>query len=389
MGFPDDFVKVLDFGIAKIFDDDDSEPDPSENEDLIDEDIAGTPKYMAPELFKNKPFTPQSDLYSLGCIAYEMLTGIAPFEGDTLHVTVANHLFSDPPAMGEEFDAYPNLVAAVFKLLAKKAEDRFESAQAVMDVLEHWNEPDVVSSLESEFEDQTETMQRPASGTLNNNGAANAPSASKKAAPAPKAASRSLLMNIMICVLIIVFIGAVIGIILYWTQSTQPAADPATDEIPSTHSASPETGLSQTTLKAIGFVSAGSVINATAYGMLDRGTILHLDELMFGEIDENDLAQQSDKKQAKRPDKTAKKTQQAGPSATNKFTIQYEPKDARFGILNGTGSCSNGKCTVTQENPDKPTQIVFSAKGHVPQSIVLQKNVSSYNVILQKAPGTE
>jgi hypothetical protein len=42
-----------------------------------------------------------------------------------------------------------------------------------------------------------------------------------------------------------------------------------------------------------------------------------------------------------------------------------------------------------QENPDKPTQIVFSAKGHVPQSIVLQKNVSSYKVVLQKAPGTE
>ena len=391
MGFPDDFVKVLDFGIAKIFDDDDSDPEPGENEDLIDEDIAGTPKYMAPELFKNKPFTPQSDLYSLGCIAYEMLTGIAPFDGDTLHVTVAKHLFSEPPEMGPEFDAYPNIVGAVFKLLAKKAEDRFESAQAVMDVLEHWNEPIPVPALASEFEEETETMQRPVPADLSSSTASNVQKSSKQieAVAAPNTASRSLLITILIGVLGIVFIAAVVGIIVYWIRSTQPATEPSVDVVP-TNSPAPKTSeVSQESLNDIAFVSVGSGVNATAYGMLDRGTLLHLDELMFGETNQDSDSQPSEKKPSRHADKTNKKSSSPEDSAAQTFTVQYSPADARFGILNGTGSCSNGTCTVKPVNTDKPTQIVFSSKGYVPKSIVLKGKETTYTVMLQKTPGSE
>ena len=138
-GFPDDFVKVLDFGIAKVITDDEtaaSKPD-----------VAGTPRYMPPEQFKNEPLSPASDLYSIGCIAYEMLTGISPFDGDSLHVIVAKHLFMTPPPMGAEFDQYPNLVSTIFKLLEKKPSTRFASAQEVIHILEHWEDPELIPEM--------------------------------------------------------------------------------------------------------------------------------------------------------------------------------------------------------------------------------------------------
>ncbi len=141
-GFPDDFVKVLDFGIAKIMSED-------ESIDLNKGDMAGTPKYMPPEQFKNEPLTPKADLYSMGCIAYEMLTGVAPFDGETLHVTVAKQLFMTPKSLDESLDIYPNLEAVVFKLLEKDPDNRFESAQTVIDMLEHWNEPSLVPELKN------------------------------------------------------------------------------------------------------------------------------------------------------------------------------------------------------------------------------------------------
>ena len=138
-GFPDDFVKVLDFGIAKIVSDD---------ENLSEKDIpAGTPKYMPPEQFKCKPLTPRADLYSVGCIAYEMLTGVAPFDGESMHNIVAKHLFMTPRSLPADLDVYPNLLATVFKLLEKSPEDRFESASKVIEAFEHWSDAVLLPEL--------------------------------------------------------------------------------------------------------------------------------------------------------------------------------------------------------------------------------------------------
>lgn len=136
-GFPDDFVKVLDFGIAKFVFDDSSTTG----------DFAGTPKYMPPEVFRNEPVTLAGDLYAVGCIAYEMLTGVAPFDGDTFHVTVSKHLFMTPRSFPSDVEQYPNLVATVFKLLEKLPENRFMTAQKVIEVLEHWSEPELIPEL--------------------------------------------------------------------------------------------------------------------------------------------------------------------------------------------------------------------------------------------------
>lgn len=69
-------IKISDFGISRQFD---------TPEDLVNTSI-GTPYYMAPEIFKGIPYTTKTDVWSLGCLFYEALTGRKPFEGKFLHV---------------------------------------------------------------------------------------------------------------------------------------------------------------------------------------------------------------------------------------------------------------------------------------------------------------
>lgn len=98
-------VKVLDFGIAKLaahtLDDDEGAITLRQAGALI-----GTPRYMAPEQYNGDELTPAADVYSLGVILYEMLTGMAPFTGSTL-VEIATKHVSDPP------QPLRNIVAAI------------------------------------------------------------------------------------------------------------------------------------------------------------------------------------------------------------------------------------------------------------------------------------
>ncbi len=141
-GLPNDFVKVLDFGVAKVV---------TEVDDDVKGELIGTPKYMAPEQFRSEPISSKSDLYSMGCVAYEMLSGHPLFDGETLHVTIAKHLFMTPPAFDDSINQYPNLVATIFKLLQKSPENRFASAQEANDMLAHWREPNLMPQL-AEFQ---------------------------------------------------------------------------------------------------------------------------------------------------------------------------------------------------------------------------------------------
>jgi serine/threonine-protein kinase len=88
-------VKVLDFGVAKLaahtLDDDEAAITLRHSGALI-----GTPRYMAPEQYNGDDLTPAADVYSLGVILYEMLTGMAPFTGST-PVEIATKHVSDPP----------------------------------------------------------------------------------------------------------------------------------------------------------------------------------------------------------------------------------------------------------------------------------------------------
>jgi serine/threonine-protein kinase len=122
----DDTVKVVDFGIAKALDDDDGRGD-------IDAtrtgQIVGTVAYMAPELVTGEPASVQSDLYSVGVMLYEALSGARPYPGDTpvrMARTIA-HTSPDPLAASHP-GVDPGLAAVVERAMARRPEDRFLTA---------------------------------------------------------------------------------------------------------------------------------------------------------------------------------------------------------------------------------------------------------------------
>jgi serine/threonine protein kinase len=124
------FVKVLDFGIAKLaaeaFDDGDDPQTITQVGAMI-----GTPRYMSPEQGEGMKLTPASDVYSLGIILYEMLTGTTPFTG-TSPIAIAIKHASTPPRSPREFVATipPAIEEVVLHALEKRPEDRPADANA-------------------------------------------------------------------------------------------------------------------------------------------------------------------------------------------------------------------------------------------------------------------
>lgn len=121
-------VKVIDFGIAKTL------TDKSEKQMLTQSgELLGTPKYMSPEHIHGNEISASSDIYSLGCIMFECLTGSVPFQGDTAFDTMEMHLKTRAPSLNDfdgvkiETHLLEEVSACLNKMLAKKAEDRFQS----------------------------------------------------------------------------------------------------------------------------------------------------------------------------------------------------------------------------------------------------------------------
>jgi serine/threonine-protein kinase len=92
----------------------------------------GTANYMAPERILQMPPDPRSDLFSLGVVIYEMATGRLPFAGASPHETVTNVLDRDPvPLTSLAPDRPLPLERVVMRLLSKRSEDRYPSADAL------------------------------------------------------------------------------------------------------------------------------------------------------------------------------------------------------------------------------------------------------------------
>ncbi len=129
-----DFVKVLDFGIAKI-------TDPGEDYQPLTRDgiVCGTPAYMSPEQVQGFELDNRSDLFSLGIILYQTLTGQLPFFAESA-VEVATKIVIEepvPPSKARSDWSYPpELEAVVLKLLSKKKESRYKNAVEVKEALE-------------------------------------------------------------------------------------------------------------------------------------------------------------------------------------------------------------------------------------------------------------
>ena len=127
----DDRVCIVDWGIAVLRDSGD------EARLTTAGLVLGTPMYMAPEQARGEVVDQRCDLFALGVIVYELLAGVAPFEGSGVEVIVAN-LTQEPPSIatraGIEVD--PALEAFARRLMAHRADGRFASAHAALLALE-------------------------------------------------------------------------------------------------------------------------------------------------------------------------------------------------------------------------------------------------------------
>lgn len=98
--------------------------------------IAGTPAYMAPEQAKSLTSDHRSDIYSLGVVLYELVTGHTPFTGNTPLEIIQKHI-EEPPPLADLTDGVPEVVAQVIaKALAKDPEDRYQTAFALATALQ-------------------------------------------------------------------------------------------------------------------------------------------------------------------------------------------------------------------------------------------------------------
>jgi tRNA A-37 threonylcarbamoyl transferase component Bud32 len=123
----EDRVKVLDFGIALFGD---AGPDARVTQQG---QVFGTPAYMSPEQIRGERLDARSDLYSLGVVLYELLTGKLPFDAATSMELAARHLTDVPPAMAERRPGStisPELEALVLSAMAKDRAERPPSAEA-------------------------------------------------------------------------------------------------------------------------------------------------------------------------------------------------------------------------------------------------------------------
>ena len=99
--------------------------------------IAGTPQYMSPEQARGEPLDARSDLFSLGCVLYEMASGVSPFRADSTMATLRRLIDDPPPAISSLNPELPSwFVGIVDRLLEKDPARRFGSAKEVSELLE-------------------------------------------------------------------------------------------------------------------------------------------------------------------------------------------------------------------------------------------------------------
>jgi eukaryotic-like serine/threonine-protein kinase len=131
----DGYIKVLDFGLAKLFEASASlATDPGENlhTETTPGTILGTYSYMSPEQGRGQAVDHRSDLFSLGVILYEMLTGTRPFAGSSMIDVLLAIVSTEPPPVSKTVPVPPGVDRFVAKALIKNPSERFQSAAEMM-----------------------------------------------------------------------------------------------------------------------------------------------------------------------------------------------------------------------------------------------------------------
>jgi eukaryotic-like serine/threonine-protein kinase len=114
-------VKVLDFGLAKL-------SDPTATKYTHTGQIMGTPLYMSPEQCRGEEVDARTDIYSLGVIFYEMLTGLPPFSGNNFNSLSYKHQYEQPSPFPSRLNVPPELESLTMRVLSKELDERPSNA---------------------------------------------------------------------------------------------------------------------------------------------------------------------------------------------------------------------------------------------------------------------
>jgi eukaryotic-like serine/threonine-protein kinase len=245
-------VKVTDFGIAHFA----TGPDTLAKTATV----LGTAAYLSPEQAKGEPVDERSDIYSLGCVLYEMLTNSPPFGGDSAVAVATKHVNEAPvPPSARSQDVPPRLDAVVMRALAKNPANRYPNALAFKSDLERARTgQDVEATPLMPSGDATQVISRP-----------RATSVLPPIEPEPEGSTKKVLLGILIGVLIVGVLGGGIFLLLNSILGDNPT--PTAGPIPLPNLVGKDVGEATNDLTKLGLVPN---IVQKATGAQPPGTVI-------------------------------------------------------------------------------------------------------------------
>lgn len=201
-------AKLADFGIAKAA---------GESTSLTSTGVTiGTMAYISPEALNGDRVDNRSDIYSLGCAAFQLLTGATPFEAPNISALMAAHMTRIPPAItSKNPQLHPRLDAVFARVLAKKPADRYQSCAEFVDALRAASAaPPTDQRQTPESQISTVIRERPPRTVVPDprasGGVAHGPASGIGSGPAPRATRRTALIGLAVAAIVVV--AAVIGV---------------------------------------------------------------------------------------------------------------------------------------------------------------------------------